>query len=70
MLADKTVIPVVIVGRYVGLTWGFWFVQAEVTSVDNLIRLLGGKCKMRLEVNALGLFVLWCSLLIFKQCVH
>jgi len=47
---------VAIVGRYVGLAWEKRVVQARATSVDNQIRLLGGQCKMRLEVNALGLF--------------
>jgi hypothetical protein len=32
------------------------FIQVGQTSVDNQIRLLGGQCMMRLEVNALGLF--------------
>jgi hypothetical protein len=42
MLADTTVIPVAIVGRYVGLAWELGFILAGVTSVDIQIRLLSG----------------------------
>jgi hypothetical protein len=38
--------PVAIIGRYVGLPLESGFVQAGVASDDNQIRLLGGQFKM------------------------
>lgn len=49
------VILVKIVGRYVGLECKVRFFQMDGASVVNQIRLLGGQCKMILEVNALDL---------------
>lgn len=46
-LADAKVIPVAIVGCYVGLAWEVGVAHAGVTSVDNLMRLLGGHYIMR-----------------------
>jgi len=51
---------VAVVGRYVGLARDLGFSQAEVTSLDNQIRLLGGQFKMRdLRLTPWVFFVLW-----------
>ena len=55
-MADTTVIPTEVSGRYVCLAWELRFIQAEATTFSVRLECKVGRHHERLKVNALGLF--------------